>query len=391
MDRETEGRTYAGVHGEPGFSAHFDPGAFDRLGRRIADIENGSTSGRVRSILSELRNRQPLREDDFLVLLSRAADPYLEEMAVLAREITMQRFGRTVLLYAPLYLSNVCYSTCTYCGFAYGHNIRRRTLTIDEAVADADVLHRQGIRHILLLTGEAYRDTPVSYIGEAASALSSRFPSIGIEVYPLKEKDYSMLREKGVDGLTVYQETYDPLRYAQVHPKGMKSLMNWRLDAPDRGGRAGLRRLSIGALLGLSDATTEVAALGLHARYLLRNYWQSSLSVSLPRLRPATEVHELPTVPDRDYVRYWLALRLFLPDAGLVLSSRETASFRDRMMGICITQVSAGARTEPGGYSGSEATEQFHRSDERSVADMAAAVAACGKEPVFTDWAPVLK
>lgn len=391
MDRETEERTYAGIHGEPGFSARFDPAAFDRLRLRLRSIEADVGPDHVRTILTRVNADHPLSEDDFFILLSRAANPFLEEMAALARSITLQRFGRTVLLYAPLYLSNVCYSTCTYCGFAFGHNIRRRTLTIDEVLAEADVLHRQGIRHILLLTGEAYRETPVSYIGEAASALSSRFPSIGIEVYPLKEEDYAALREKGVDGLTVYQETYDPVRYGQVHPKGMKSLMNWRLDAPDRGGRAGLRRLSIGALLGLSDPGAEVAALGLHARYLLHRYWQSSLSVSLPRLRPAADVHDLPAVPDRDYVRYWLALRLLLPDVSFVLSSRETARFRDHMMDICITQVSAGARTEPGGYTGSEATEQFRRSDERSVADMAASVAASGKEPVFTDWAPVLK
>lgn len=377
--------------GQPGFSLVFDPQAFERIKETVRRIEATASTRDVEEALLFAEAGHPLTEEQFYLLASNVADPLLEEMAVLARNITLQRFGRTILLYSPLYLSNVCYSRCTYCGFGFGNDIKRRTLTLNEILADADVIYNQGIRHILLLTGEAYRETPVKYIGEAAEALRSRFSSVSIEVYPLKEKDYEYLREKGVDGLTVYQETYDPVRYQQVHLKGMKALMNWRLDCADRGGRAGIRKLAIGALLGLSDPTAEVISLGLHGRYLLKNYWQSQLSLSLPRLRPAAGVEDVPHIDDRQYVRYWLALRLFLPDAGFALSSRESPSFRDHMMQICITQVSGGARTEPGGYSGLEATEQFSRDDTRSVAEMAKAIEAIGKEPVFTDWAPLLK
>lgn len=377
--------------GKPGFSLVFDPSEFGRIRAKIRHIEETATTEQAEAALLSVEAGHALSEEQFYVLASKVADPLLEEMAVLARNITLQRFGRTILLYSPLYLSNVCYSKCTYCGFGFGNDIRRRTLTPEEIIADAEVIHAQGIRHILLLTGEAYRETPVQYIGDAAEALRSKFSSIGIEVYPLKEKDYAYLRERGVDGLTVYQETYDPERYKEVHLKGMKALMNWRLDCADRGGRAGMRRLAIGALLGLSDPTAEVISLGLHGRYLLKNYWQSQLSLSLPRLRPAAGVTDVPHIADRQYVRYWLALRLFLPDAGFALSSRESAAFRDHMMQICITQVSGGARTEPGGYSGLEATEQFSRDDTRSAAEMARAIEAIGKEPVFTDWAPLLK
>lgn len=377
--------------GKPGFSLVFDPSEFQRIRAKIRHIEETATAKQAESALLSVEAGHSLTEEQFMILASKVADPLLEDMAILARNITLQRFGRTILLYAPLYLSNVCYSKCIYCGFGFGNDIRRRTLTPEQILAEAEVLHRQGIRHILLLTGEAYRETSVRYIGDAAEALRSKFSSIGIEVYPLKETDYIYLRERGVDGLTVYQETYDPDRYRQVHLKGMKALMNWRLDCADRGGRAGMRKLAIGALLGLSDPTAEVISLGRHARYLLKHYWQSQLSISLPRLRPAAGVTEVPHIADRQYVRYWLALRLFLPDAGFTLSSRESASFRDHMMRICITQVSGGARTEPGGYTGLEATEQFHRDDIRSVAEMAKAIQAAGKEPVFSDWSPLLK
>jgi len=376
---------------QPGFSLVFGPHEFDRIQNKAAAINQSATVSQVESVLQSAKAGKTLSIDDLHILLSDTADALLEEMAVVARDITLRRFGRTMQMYAPMYLSNICYSNCTYCGFAYHNKIKRLTLTPAQIVADADVLYNQGMRHILLLTGEAYRETPVEYIGAACESIRDKFPSISIEVYPLKETDYRYLRQKGVDGLTVYQETYDPVRYKEVHLKGMKSNMTWRLDCPDRGGRAGLRKLSIGALLGLSDPTAEVVSLATHARYLLKNYWQSQLSVSLPRLRPAEGLTDVPHIADRQYVRYWLALRLFLPDAGLTLSTRESSQFRDQMMQICITQVSAGSHTEPGGYSGLDSTEQFSIDDNRSIAEVAKAIEAIGKEPVFTDWVTILK
>ncbi|MCB1327430.1 MAG: 2-iminoacetate synthase ThiH [Spirochaetales bacterium] len=359
-------------------------------GRARPEAQSQYDSGDVEEALS----RDELSEPDFAALLSPAADAFLERIAIRARALTRQRFGRTILLYAPLYLSNECRSTCTYCGFSYGNAIRRLTLSVEEAAAEAEILYQQGIRHILLLTGEAYRDTPVSYIGEVAERLRERFASVSIEVFPLREDQYRELRTNGVDGLAVYQETYDPDRYREVHLGGIKKHMQFRLECPDRAGQAGMRRIAIGALLGLSDPGADTYMVGLHARYLMRRYWQTQVSVSLPRLRPAVglgDVSSRQVLADRVYLRYLCALRLFLPDAGLVLSTREPPRLRDELAGLVITQMSAGSRTEPGGYSGKAATEQFAVDDHRSVDEVRAMLVARELEPVFVDWSPVLK
>ncbi len=352
-------------------------------------IEAEFTANEVQRALDLPENG--LGPEDFMALLSPAADAFLEPMAARAQALTRKRFGRTVQLYAPMYLSNVCFSKCTYCGFSYGNEIRRLTLTPDQAEAEAEILYQQGIRHILLLTGEAYRETPPDYIGAVIERLARKFASVSIEVYPLKEAEYAALRARGLDGLAVYQETYDPVRYRETHLKGMKSRMQYRLDCPDRGGRAGLRRIAVGALLGLSDPAADAFFTGLHARYLLRNYWQTQISLSLPRLRPAEGLQDFPAIPDRMYARFLFALRIFLPDAGLVLSTREPARLRDELAGLCITQMSAGSRTEPGGYSNSGAAVQFEIEDARSIAEVQSALEARGLDAVFTDWAAALK
>lgn len=346
----------------------------------------------VRAALARARSETELSPLDLRALLSPAADAFLEETAELAQAITRKRFGRVVQLYAPMYLSNHCFSKCSYCGFSFGNDIKRLTLSIPRAVEEADLLHAQGIRHILLLTGEAYRETPVEYMGQAIEAIAQKFPSVSIEVYPLNEDDYRFLRGKGLDGLAVYQETYDPVRYKQVHLAGMKSRLEYRLDCPDRAGRAGLRRIAVGSLLGLSDPAADAYCTALHARYLLKQYWQSQIALSLPRLRPAEGVTDLPEIPDREYARYLFAMRLFLPDAGLNLSTRESQRMRDNLAGLVVTHMSAGSRTEPGGYGAPrEADEQFSIDDDRSIAEVRMALEDRGLEPVFVDWAPVLK
>ncbi len=347
-----------------------------------------------------------ISERAFSVLISGAAAPYIEQIAVLARGLTRKRFGNTMLLYAPLYLSSECRSVCTYCGFSRDHSIPRITLNADAVQKEAESLSGMGIRHILLLTGEDYKSTSFSYISDAAKMISDRFPSIGIEVYALKEEQYREIRESGVDALTIYQETYNPHRYKEVHLAGIKSRMEFRLDAPDRAGKAGFRKITIGALVGLSDAAADVFYTGIHARYLLRRYWKTQIQVSLPRLRPASGVNAVPLVSDPDYVRYLCALRLFLPDAGIVLSTRETAELRDSMAEICITAMSAASRTDPGGYSlkpdtASEnrtaakdemkQTGQFAIEDDRSVSEIQEMLISKGIEPVFTDWTYILK
>ncbi|MBI38292.1 MAG: 2-iminoacetate synthase ThiH [Leptospiraceae bacterium] len=361
----------------------------------IQSIVQSRSDDDVRRALQRNRDRQPLDFADFCALISPAANSFLEAMAQQARDITLQRFGNVIQIFSPLYLSNECNSHCTYCGFSVGNQIRRKTLTADELNQEANALYSQGIRHVLLLTGEDYRATPVEYLERCAESIRHRFPSISIEVYPLKQADYQRLRKAGVDGLAVYQETYDPVRYREVHLQGMKKRMEFRLNCPDRAGSAGIRKIAIGALLGLSDPASEVYMLGLHGRYLMHQFWQTQLSVSLPRLREATGVSEIPEVKDREFVRYLLALRLFLPDAVLTLSTRESPDFRDRMANLCVTQMSAGSKTDPGGYQVSDAenraAEQFSIDDERSIGEMRSRLIELGKDPIFLDWASVLK
>ncbi|MCB1173189.1 MAG: 2-iminoacetate synthase ThiH [Leptospiraceae bacterium] len=333
-----------------------------------------------------------LSDAELQVLLSPSADAWLEPMARLAADITRQRFGRIMQLYAPLYLSNTCMSTCTYCGFSFENKTPRRTLHSTEIQTEAEYLHKEGIRHILLLTGESYRDTPLAYLRKAIADLKERFSAVSIEVYPLKTDEYRELRAAGLDGLTIYQETYDPERYAQVHLRGMKKRMQYRLECPDRAGIAGVRKLVIGALAGLSDPAADVYVLARHARYLLHQYWQSRVSVSLPRLRPAEGLQDpsIPGIPDRDYVRYLCALRLYLPDAGIYLSTRESSRMRDHMARICITDMSAGSKTDPGGYALEGSTEQFSIDDTRSVAELGADLRRQDLDVILNDWAALL-
>ena len=325
---------------------------------------------------------------NFLALLSPAAAPYLETMAQMSHQITVQRFGRVMQMYAPLYVSSECTNSCVYCGFNRHHTIERATLTMDEVIAEAGELSRAGFQHLLLVSGESPRHVPVAYLAEIAMELSTRFSSLSIEVYPMDTDSYSTLVDSGVDGLTIYQETYHPKRYGEVHPAGRKRDYEWRIDTPDRGGEAGFRRLNIGALLGLSNWRVEGAYLALHADYLARRYWKSQLSLSFPRLRPAFGGYE-PEFPvnDAQMVQLLCALRLWMPDAGLVLSTREPASLRDHLVPLGITQMSAGSKTAPGGYKTKKDREgQFEVSDHRSPKEVSEMILQSGYEPVWKDW-----
>ncbi|MCR9141396.1 MAG: radical SAM protein [bacterium] len=385
---------------------------FDGLAARIAAVSAERAAAEIPRALDSVAAGIELDLDDLVVLLSPAADSHLEAMARAAEHLTRKRFGRVIQMYAPMYLSNYCHSTCTYCGFSFGNKIKRLTLSVSDAVKEARLLHDAGIRHLLLLTGEDYKETPIDYLAEVCGILSGldgaasggddresesadarpfSFSSISLEVYPLKEDEYRLLRSRGMDGLAVYQETYDPRRYAEVHLGGMKKRMQYRLDCPDRAGRAGMRKIAVGALLGLSNPAADAAYTALHARHLMKQYWQSQVSLSLPRMRFAEGVNEIPNVTDREYVRYLFAMRLFLPDAGLNLSTRESPALRDRLATLCVTHMSAGSRTEPGGYSGADSTEQFSVEDHRSIAQVSAMLEANRIEPVFVDWSPVLK
>ncbi|MFP4191371.1 MAG: 2-iminoacetate synthase ThiH [Candidatus Hydrogenedentota bacterium] len=328
---------------------------------------------------------------DLAALFSPAADSRLEAMAQEAQRLTRWHFGRTIGLYVPLYLSNVCGADCVYCGYAVrsGNKERRVTLTPEEIHRECAQLAAQGFQSVLLLTGEAPRVTKVEYIEQAVTIAREYFPSVAIEVYSMDGESYGRLVDAGLEGVTIYMETYDRETYRQVHLLGAKKDYMYRLGATERAGKAGARRLSIGALLGLTDWRVDGFHLAIHALHLQKECWQSAIAVSFPRLLHVPERFHIPAlVNDREMVRLMLALRLLLPEVGFNLSTRETAAFRDRLIPLGVTSMSAGSSTRPGGYTsyGEETLEQFALEDRRTVAEVAEAIRRAGYAPVWKDF-----
>ncbi len=316
----------------------------------------------------------------------------LESLAQRAEALTRQRFGHVMQMFAPLYVSNECVDTCTYCGFSRPNQIERVTLSVEAVVQEAEHLIKQGFRHLLLVAGEHPKHVSPDYLSSIAQHLRPRLASLLIEVAPFAVADYARLTQAGVDGVVIYQETYDQQRYEQVHVAGPKRDYQQRLAAPERAAAGGVRRLGMGVLLGLSDWRQDVLQLVDHVRRLQKKYWQLDYQVSLPRLRPCAGGMANPVlVSDADYVKLICVLRLALPEVGIVLSTREPQNLRDGLMRLGVTHMSAGSKTQPGGYSEStEATEQFEISDERSPAQVAAALQTYQLEPVWKDWEAVL-
>jgi 2-iminoacetate synthase len=317
---------------------------------------------------------------------------HLEEMAGRAHRTTVQRFGRVLQMYAPLYVSNECIDTCTYCGFSREHAVRRITLATDEVEAEARALLRQGFRHVLIVSGEHPRIVNTGYLVSVVKRLRTEFASVAIEVAPQHEDAYRELVEAGVDSLTVYQETYDREVYAAVHLAGRKKNFDWRLATPERAARAGMKRINVGALLGLADWRHDALATFAHAEWMQRSLWRTQISVSVPRLQGAIDAIDAPSpVADHDLVQYVCALRICLPDVGIVLSTREPAHLRDGLVRLGVTQLSAGSQTEPGGYENpSEDAEQFEVADHRTVEEVCQRLRALGYDVVWKDWEPSL-
>lgn len=327
--------------------------------------------------------------DDLAALLSPAAAPFLEEMAALSHRLTVERFGRTMQLYAPMYLTNVCANICTYCGFSAQNRIPRKALNDAEILAEADVLQHHGFGHVLLVTGESTR-YGVPYLENALRLLRPRFAGLSIEVQPLDQPDYETLVAAGLSAVLVYQETYDAATYPLHHLKGPKSDLPYRLATPDRLGRAGVKKIGLGALYGLSDWRAEAWFTGLHLGHLEKHYWRTRYSLSFPRLRPH-EGGEIVVTPfgERDLVQAVCAFRLFSPEVELSLSTRESPAFRNHAFQLGFTSMSAGSKTNPGGYANNEESlEQFAISDERSPAEVATFLRTQGYEPVWKDWDP---
>lgn len=326
--------------------------------------------------------------EDFKNLISPAAEPYLEILAKLSHDRTVQRFGRTMQLFAPVYLSNECQNICTYCGFSAGNKVARRTLTPAEILREGGALKKLGFDHILLLTGESSH-VALPYFTAALDYLRPHFSSLSMEVQPLETDEYEELRKHGLNAIFVYQETYHRETYNLHHPKGRKSDFLYRLDAPDRVGQAGVNKIGLGALFGLEDWRAECFFTALHLQYLERKHWQSRLSVSFPRLRPHEgNLEPKVAMSDKQLVQAICAFRIFNSELELTLSTRESKIFRDHAFKLGITSMSAGSRTNPGGYAeGKEASlEQFAIEDDRSVDEIAAMLKSRGYETVWKDW-----
>ncbi len=329
--------------------------------------------------------------EDFLAMLSPAAIPFLEEMAQKASQLTLQNFGKTIQLFTPLYLSNYCTNRCIYCGFNTTNDIPRTQLEPSQLEEEAQAIASTGLKHLLILTGDARKKASPQYLESCMEVLSKYFPSVSIEIYAMDENEYASLVKSGVDGMTMFQETYNEELYPTLHPAGPKKDFRYRLDAPERSCKAGMRVVNIGALLGLDNWRKDALLTGIHASYLQKKYPDVDVAVSLPRMRShAGTFKPASIVSDQDMVQNMLALRIYLPRVGITVSTRESPDFRENILPLGVTKMSAGVSTEVGGHSQKgEKVGQFDISDERSVEEMRAALIKHGYQPVFKDWEPI--
>lgn len=330
---------------------------------------------------------------DFKALISPAAAPFLERMAQKSHALTVQRFGRTIQLYVPLYLSNECQNICTYCGFSLDVKIPRKTLSDTEILAEVEVLKSYGYDHVLIVTGEANKTVGIDYFKNAIRLIKPYFSHIALEVQPLEEADYQELISEGLNTVLVYQETYNRDNYKKHHPKGKKSNFEYRLDTHDRLGRAGIHKMGVGVLIGLEDWRTDSFFAAAHLNYLEKKYWQSNYSISFPRLRPCAGGVELKSVmTDKELVQLICAYRIFNQEVELSMSTRESEIFRNNVIKLGITSISADSKTDPGGYANPNVNlEQFEIHDKRTTSEFIKAIVEQGYEPVFKGWDGILQ
>lgn len=333
-------------------------------------------------------DKPKLALSDLQALLSPAASTFLPQIASKARSLTRQRFGATVQFFAPLYLSNLCANECSYCGFSMSQKVKRKTLTAEEIKQECLALKALGIDQVLLLTGEHERKVGVDYFRSVIPLIRPYFSSVQLEVQPLKAAEYTELRQLGIDGVMLYQETYQAAAYQQHHIKGRKADMQWRLEGPDRIGQAGIDKIGLGILLGLTDWRTDAVMLAQHLQYLQKRYWQCRFSLSVPRIRPCSGGGLVSNpITDKELIQLICAFRIFAPDLEISLSTRESEQFRRVVAPLAITSLSAGSKTQPGGYSAApENLQQFSIDDERLPYQVAEDMVEQGLQPVWKDW-----
>lgn len=349
-----------------------------------------STEADVDRVLAKAeRNIKPLTPEEFMVLISPAAASRVERMARLSRRFTLERFGRTISMYIPMYVSNACTNKCVYCGFNHDNALRRTTLTMEQVRAECEAIKRLApFDNILIVAGEYPSLCGPDYLEKVLHVCRPYFNNMTIEVQPMKQRYYEQLVRAGLNGVVCFQETYHREAYKTYHPRGMKSHFDWRLNGFDRMGRAGVHKIGMGVLIGLEDWRTDVAMMARHLRYLQKHYWRTRYSVNFPRMRPSESGYQPHVVmTDAELAQLTFAFRIFDHDADISYSTREYPWFRDSMMTLGVTSMSAGSKTEPGGYvSTPEALEQFEVSDERTPREVEAAIRAAGYDPVWKDW-----
>lgn len=379
---------------DPSKDAVFGHGFADEIGNfdwdeTIRIVEN-ATEADVRRVLAKTRrNVKPLTPEEFAILISPAADPFLEEMAQLSRHFTLERFGKTISMYIPMYVSNACTNKCVYCGFNHDNPFTRTTLTPDQVENECKAIKKLGpFENLLVVSGEYPSLCGVEYLEKVLHRCRPYFHNLTIEVQPMKAADYYRLTKSGLNGVVCFQETYHREAYKEYHPKGMKSHFDWRLNGFDRMGEAGVHKIGMGVLLGLEDWRADTIMMARHLRYLQKRYWRSRFSVNFPRMRPSESGYQPKVIiNDRELARLTFAFRIFDHDIDISFSTREAPYYRDHIMRLGVTSMSAGSQTEPGGYATSpEALEQFEVSDDRSPMSVAEAIRANGYEPVWKDW-----
>ncbi len=379
---------------DPSKDAVFGHGFADEIGNfdwdeTIRIVEN-ATEADVRRVLAKARrNVKPLTPEEFAILISPTADPFLEEMAQLSRHFTLERFGKTISMYIPMYVSNACTNKCVYCGFNHDNPFTRTTLTPDQVENECKAIKKLGpFENLLVVSGEYPSLCGVEYLEKVLHRCRPYFHNLTIEVQPMKAADYYRLTESGLNGVVCFQETYHREAYKKYHPRGMKSHFDWRLNGFDRMGEAGVHKIGMGVLLGLEDWRADTIMMARHLWYLQKRYWRSRFSVNFPRMRPSESGYQPKVIiNDRELARLTFAFRIFDHDIDISFSTREAPYYRDHIMRLGVTSMSAGSQTEPGGYATSpEALEQFEVSDDRSPMSVAEAIRTNGYEPVWKDW-----
>jgi len=368
-----------------GFAQVIDRWSWDET---VAAVD-AVTEADVSRVLAKAETGRQLSPEDFLCLIADAADPFLERMAAMAMKATRERFGKTMSLYIPMYVSNACTNKCVYCGFNHDNPFARTTLTMEQVKAECEAIKRLApFDNILIVSGEYPALCGVDYLERVLGVCRPYFNNMTIEVQPMKQEWYERLVKSGLNGVVCFQETYHREAYRKYHPRGMKSHYEWRLNGFDRMGRAGVHKIGLGVLIGLEDWRADMVMLARHLRYLQKHYWRTRYSVNFPRMRPSESGYQPNVVlTDRELVRLTLAFRIFDHDADISYSTREAPALRDGMMRLGVTSMSAGSQTEPGGYASTpDALEQFEVSDSRHPREVVQAIRDHGLEPVFKDW-----